>query len=43
MIHFTSAISHPESVGLSERYVQMLINEKDSSHLHISWLSAVWG
>jgi len=25
VIHFPSAISHPKSVGLSERYVQMLI------------------
>jgi len=25
VIHFTSAISHPQSVGLSERYVQMLM------------------
>jgi len=25
VIHFPSAISHPQSVGLSERYVQMLI------------------
>ena len=25
VMHFTSAISHPQSVGLSERYVQMLM------------------
>lgn len=42
VIHFTSAISHPQSVGLSERYVQMLMGRIRLSCISLG-TSRDWG
>lgn len=42
VIHFASAISHPQSVGLSERYVQMLMGRIRLACISLG-SSANWG